>query len=161
MRKSARAAFLLIAYVLVMHSEPFVLRAFGQSAKKAGSTQNVLRIVSKIEAVARRHRNQRLDPATRNRLSALVRQLNKSEELTKLGLITGTIAYPQEAGDESYDVVFEHAMWECAAALSRRSDVDAVAGLQKMKEAFGTDGMPARLFEELIKAQERGRGINP
>lgn len=130
---------------------------------KARKVQKVLDVVTKLERLARRNANKEngkhvngyLSQAAINEIKVLLKELPDSEQLTKLALICGHLAYPQDAGDVGYDAVFDWAMWEAAEILSNRTDDEAINGLELLKQSHGRDGHPSEQFTELIEKQRK------
>ncbi|HYE75513.1 MAG TPA: hypothetical protein VEF04_19380 [Blastocatellia bacterium] len=140
----------------IIPKSPYVL-------SKANKTQKVLEVVSKLERLARINSNKAngkyvngyLSQASINEIGRLVKELPNSEQLTKLALICGHIAYPQIAGQQGYDEVFDRAMWDIAYILAGRTDSDAITGLELLKRSFGTYGHSAEEMNELIEKQRK------
>lgn len=132
-------------------------------SSKATNVQKVLNVVSSLEALARKNANEEngkhvngyLSQASINEIGRLLKELPNSEQLTKLGLICGHLAYPQDASDVGYDAVFDWAMWAAAEILSKRTDENAIRGLELLKQSHGTDGHPSEQFKELIENQRK------
>lgn len=131
--------------------------------RKAAKIRKVMEIVDKLERLARindsegngKHINGYLSQASINEIGKLLKEISDSETLTKLGLICGHIAYPQNASHVGYDAVFDWAMWATADILAKRTDKDAVNGLELLKQSHGTDGHPAEQFKELMEKQQK------
>lgn len=154
------ASFLISCLPDVYHGQTKPMTSYEKS--KSVQTNKLLTIVEKLEQVATlnsrgangKHTNGYLSQASINQIKRLLAELADSEQITKLGLICGHIAYPQNAEHVAYDAVFDWAIWEAAGRLAQRTDDDAIRGLELLKQSFGTDGHPAEEFRELIVKQQ-------
>jgi hypothetical protein len=134
-----------------------------ETEQKAVKTRKVMEIVDKLERLARindiegngKHTNGYLSEASMNEIGKLLKEISDSESLTKLGLICGHLARPGNAEHVGYDNVFDWAMWEAADILAKRTDDDAIRGLELLKQSHGTDARPSAVFTELIENQRK------
>jgi hypothetical protein len=158
--------FLLTILPIAQQSQTRLKNA--ETERKAVKTRKVMEIVDKLERLARindnegngKHTNGYLSEASINEIERLVKEISDSESLTKLGLICGHLAYPGNAVHVGYDDVFDRAMWHAAYILAKRTDDDAIWGLELLKQSHGTDAHPSEEFTELIKNQRKLKSLS-
>jgi hypothetical protein len=78
-----------------------------------------------------------------------------SEQLYRLGIACSTAAWPQELGDQRWDLVFDDVAWKCVKILSTRPGINSACYLENMKRVFGGRGDPALWFKHYIEAQSK------
>ncbi len=113
-----------------------------------------------IFKIAKRHHQNLFKNGTSNLNNAVEIELKKrtfeklkSEQLYRLGIACALTGYPQAAGDQRWDLVFNEVAWKCVHILSSRPGYKVRHYMKNMKTVFGTDGHPSHLFKEYIKKQ--------
>ena len=114
-----------------------------------------------FEIAKRHHENPFLD-GTSNLNHAVESELKKlnfaqlsSMQLYRLGIACSLASYPQKAGDERWDLVFDAVSWKCVQILASRPGYEAAHYLRGMKKVFGTDGSASLIFKNFIEQQSK------
>ena len=77
----------------------------------------------------------------------------ETKQLYRLGIACSLIAYPQNADDQRWDLIFDNVAWKCVHLISLRPGHEASHCLKSMKAVFGTDGAPSFRFKKYIQQQ--------
>jgi hypothetical protein len=96
-----------------------------------------------------------LKKEVRQKIAGLELEKLSSEQLYRLGVACSVASYPQTAGDQSWDLVFDNVCWRCVRIIATRHGSDNTHYLNRMKALFGADGGPSLWFKELIAKQEK------
>ena len=86
------------------------------------------------------------------RVESVMAPLKTEDQLVAFAIICQGIAGAQNAGDESFDLLFDHAFWESLRTLS---DARATYALLKIKDSIRLDGGGSLYFKELYKKSQR------
>ena len=76
-------------------------------------------------------------------------------QLYRLGIACSLASYPQKAGDERWDLVFDAVSWKRVQIIASRPAYEAAHYLRGMKKVFGTDGGASIKFKNFIEQQSK------
>jgi hypothetical protein len=122
---------------------------------KPEETKALLRIITELEELASRQTSQSPTGASAAQIERLLDRADSIGQLTRLALMSHTIASPQSATDVAYDSVFDYTLWQCARRIARQPGPDAAAALQQLQPILGADGRPSLTMKELIESQKK------
>jgi len=121
-----------------------------------------INLQSKILEITKEHQPDPFEQGTSNlkkevqqKIEGLALEKLPSEQLYRLGVACSVASYPQTAGDQNCDLIFDDVCWRCVRIIATRHGSDNAHYLKRMKELFGTDGGPSLWFKELIASQEK------
>ncbi|MCK5098274.1 MAG: hypothetical protein KAR45_09230 [Desulfobacteraceae bacterium] len=75
----------------------------------------------------------------------------ESEQLFRLGIACSLAGYPQEAGGQRWDLIFDNVSWKCVRILSSRPGHRVGHYLKEMKAVIGRDAGASLQFREYIE----------
>ena len=96
-----------------------------------------------------------LNKEVSHKIEALKLNDLRSEQLWRIGIASSIASYPQTAGDQRWDAVFDDVCWRCVKIIASRPGWDNTRYLKSMKALFGTDGGPSLRFDDYIEAQKK------
>ena len=147
-----RALLLLLVIVCMAHAD----------ANKGQSLGELVSLQQRILEIAKRNQTDPFKPNTSNlnekvesELKSLGLERLSSEQLYRLGIACSMAAWPQEAGDQNWDLVFDDVAWKCVRILSTRPGQMPAFYLESMKHVFGRDSGPSLWFKDYIKDQAK------
>lgn len=91
-------------------------------------------------------------------LEALKLEELESMQLWRLAIACSVATYPQEAGDQRWDLLFDDVCWRCVKIIAARPGKDNANFLKSMKDVFGADGGASLWFKDYIDAQAKLKG---
>lgn len=119
---------------------------------KDRSVYRVRKVLDQLCQLAYRNSTNNVDAKTRSHITHLVDELESTQELALLGRLCAEIAWPQTAGDGSFDLVLDCASWHCFFRIAERTDTESMGSLEYLQSRYGYGG-ELLIFLELRKRQ--------
>jgi len=135
---------------------------------KDRSIEDFIALQAKILEIAKAHQADTFEKGTstlkmevQQKIGALKVESLPSEQLFRVGIACFVASYPQEAGDQRWDLVFDDVCWRCVEIISSRAGSDNAHYLRSMKSLCGTDAGSSLRFGEYIAAQSNLEANKP
>jgi hypothetical protein len=87
------------------------------------------------------------------KICRLIKELETMDRLVRFAMISHAIAYPQTAGDQSYDNYFDDAFWFTVELISRDKSKDARDALDELQRRLKPDAGGRLSFDHFIERQ--------
>lgn len=120
--------------------------------QKDREVNKVMELIGSVQKIGRNSRN--VDKSKiEEEIKKIINDTLKSEDLYRIGIITGVFYFPGDASHVTYDHAFDYSNNLCAILLSKRTDHLSAYYLKQMSALFGRDGDGVSFYNGLLKQQ--------
>ena len=117
---------------------------------KAKSISAALNVMARIDSAAGRLRD--VDNAVLERqIATLIGGKRPAAELERIAVLSYYMAYPQRAGEDTIDRVYEASFWECVRRLGAMRSTDGRAALRLLQSEVRLQGGDLLRFKDLTR----------